>query len=86
MTDATATFSNLGEGTSDMLLPLIYPPQVALVGCGRAAVRPWVVEGSVVPRRLLEVTIAGDHRVSDGRTASRFLSRLDQLLQKPGDL
>lgn len=86
VTDATATFSNLGEGTSDMLLPLIYPPQVAIVGCGGAAVRPWVVEGALVPRRLLQITIAGDHRVSDGRTASRFLSRLDQLLQKPEEL
>jgi pyruvate dehydrogenase E2 component (dihydrolipoamide acetyltransferase) len=83
LTDATATFSNLGEGTSDSLMPLIYPPQVAIVGCGTAALRPWVVDGAVVVRRLLTVTVAGDHRVSDGRRASQFLSRLDQLLQTP---
>jgi pyruvate dehydrogenase E2 component (dihydrolipoamide acetyltransferase) len=83
LTDGTATFSNLGEGTSDSLMPLIYPPQVAIVGCGAAMMRPWVVDGAVAARRLLTVTIAGDHRVSDGRRASQFLSRLDQLLQKP---
>lgn len=81
--DATATFSNLGEGTSDTILPLIYPPQVAVIGCGAAVMRPWVVDGSIVARRLLNVTVGGDHRVSDGRRASQFLSRLDQLLQKP---
>jgi pyruvate dehydrogenase E2 component (dihydrolipoamide acetyltransferase) len=83
LTDGTATFSNLGEGTSDLMMPLIYPPQVAIIGCGAAAMRPWVVEGVVVVRRLLTVTVAGDHRVSDGRRASHFLSRLDQRLQKP---
>ncbi len=83
LTDGTATFSNLGESTSDLLMPLIYPPQVAIIGCGAAAMRPWVVEGAVVARRLLTVTVAGDHRVSDGRRASQFLSRLDQRLQKP---
>jgi pyruvate dehydrogenase E2 component (dihydrolipoamide acetyltransferase) len=86
LTDATATFSNLGEGTSDSLMPLIYPPQVAIIGCGAAAMRPWVVDNAVVARRLLNATVAGDHRVSDGRRASQFLSRLDQLLQKPEDL
>jgi pyruvate dehydrogenase E2 component (dihydrolipoamide acetyltransferase) len=86
LTDATATFSNLGEGTSDVLMPLIYPPQVAIVGCGAAAARPRVINGSVVARQLINVTVAGDHRVSDGRRASQFLSRLDQLLQEPGAL
>jgi pyruvate dehydrogenase E2 component (dihydrolipoamide acetyltransferase) len=83
LTDATATFSNLGEGTSENLMPLIYPPQVAIVGCGAVTLRPWVVDGAVVARRVLTVTVAGDHRVSDGRRASQFLSQLDQLLQKP---
>jgi len=83
LTDATATFSNLGEGTSESLMPLIYPPQVAIIGCGAAALRPWVVDGAIVAHRLLTVTIAGDHRVSDARRASQFLSRLDRLLQTP---
>jgi pyruvate dehydrogenase E2 component (dihydrolipoamide acetyltransferase) len=86
LTDASATLSNLGEGTSDTLMPLIYPPQVAIVGCGAATMRPWVADDKVAARRILNVTIAGDHRVSDGRRASQFLSRLDQLMQEPGAL
>ncbi|WP_026380747.1 dihydrolipoamide acetyltransferase family protein [Afifella pfennigii] len=83
LSDASATFSNLGEGTSEAIMPLIYPPQVAIVGCGAATLRPFVVGGKVEARRLLTVTVAGDHRVSDGRRASQFLARLDALLQKP---
>ncbi len=83
LTDATATFSNLGEGMAEMLLPLVYPPQVAIVGCGGVATRPWVADGAIAPRRVLQVTVAGDHRVSDGRRASRFLGHLTELLQKP---
>jgi pyruvate dehydrogenase E2 component (dihydrolipoamide acetyltransferase) len=83
LTAATATFSNLGEGTSESLMPLIYPPQVAIVGCGSALMRPWVVDGAIVPRRVIEFTVGGDHRVSDGRRASQFLSRLAGLLERP---
>ena len=83
LTDATATLSNLGEGTSDAIMPLIYPPQVAIVGCGAAVLRPWVVDQALVVRRVMTVTVAGDHRVSDGRLASQFLTKLDALLQTP---
>ena len=86
LTDSTVTLSNLGEGTSDTLMPLIYPPQVAIIGCGAASLRPWVVDDAVAVRRVINVTVAGDHRVSDGRRASQFLSRLSDLLQKPEHL
>ncbi len=79
----TATLTNLGEDTADALFPVIYPPQVAIVGIGQVRERPFVEAGKVVPRPLVEVTLAGDHRVSDGRTGARFLSRLAGLLKKP---
>jgi pyruvate dehydrogenase E2 component (dihydrolipoamide acetyltransferase) len=40
----------------------------------------------VVPRRVIEFTVGGDHRVSDGRKASQFLSRLAGLLARPEEL
>ncbi|MHA1559766.1 MAG: dihydrolipoamide acetyltransferase family protein [Alphaproteobacteria bacterium] len=81
MTSGTITFSSLGEDTSDTLTSLIYPPQVAIVGCGAPTDRPHVVDGNVVVRRLMNVTVAGDHRVSDGRSASQFLVRLKRILE-----
>ncbi|HMN38409.1 MAG TPA: dihydrolipoamide acetyltransferase family protein [Hyphomicrobium sp.] len=86
MTEGTITLSNLGEDTADTILPLIYPPQTAIVGCGRIAERPWVCEGRVVAARAMTITVAGDHRVSDGRRAALFLNHLDALLQKPDSL
>ena len=86
MSDPTVTVSILGEGTADTLQPVIYPPQVAIIGCGAARERPWVVAGSLAIRRVMRVTVAGDHRVSDGRAAARFLNRLDAVLQEPETL
>jgi pyruvate dehydrogenase E2 component (dihydrolipoamide acetyltransferase) len=86
MTDATVTLSMLGDDTADTVQPVIYPPQVAIIGCGAIRERPWVVEGAIVPRRVINVTVAGDHRVSDGRVAARFLKRLEALLGDPAQL
>jgi pyruvate dehydrogenase E2 component (dihydrolipoamide acetyltransferase) len=84
--DGTITLSNLGERTADVLLPLIYPPQVAIIGCGQIGERPWASAGAVVVRNVMTVTVAGDHRVSDGRRAAQFLSGLDELLKRPDRL
>jgi pyruvate dehydrogenase E2 component (dihydrolipoamide acetyltransferase) len=86
LSQGTVTFSNLGEDTADSILPLIYPPQVAIIGCGQIAERPWANQGTVAIRRALTVSVAGDHRVSDGRRAAQFLTRLQQLLHNPEQL
>jgi pyruvate dehydrogenase E2 component (dihydrolipoyllysine-residue acetyltransferase) len=86
MSDPTVTLSILGEGTADSLNPVIYPPQVAIIGCGAIRRRPWIVDGAIAVRNVMSVTVAGDHRVSDGRAAARFLNRLDAILQEPNSL
>lgn len=86
MMEGTVTLSNLGERTADALLPLIYPPQVAIIGCGQISSRPWIVDEAVVARRLMTVTVAGDHRVSDGRQAAQFVMALDEHLRRPDHL
>jgi pyruvate dehydrogenase E2 component (dihydrolipoamide acetyltransferase) len=83
MSMATATLSNLGEETADILQPVIYPPQVAIIGCGQIAEHAWARDGALSARRTLTITVGGDHRVSDGRIAAKFLRRLDELLQQP---
>ncbi len=83
LSSGTATVTNLGDDTADLILPIIYPPQVAIVGCGQIRERPWVIDGAVVPRRLMAITIAGDHRVSDGRRGAQFLRSLEKHLIRP---
>jgi len=84
--DATVTVTSLGERGADSVTGVIYPPQVAIVGFGRIRERPWVVDGKVGPRPLVEVSLAGDHRASDGHAGGRLLSTIEQLLQEPDKL
>ena len=68
------------------MLPIIQPPQVAIVGAGVVAVRPWVIDGRVVPRRVLTLSLGADHRVTDGRLGAHFLARIAALLADPAQL
>ncbi|HST42537.1 MAG TPA: 2-oxo acid dehydrogenase subunit E2 [Conexibacter sp.] len=83
MTDATLTVTNLGELGADKVNGVIHPPQIALVGFGAIRRRPWVVDGALTIRPLVVATLAADHRASDGQDGSRFLAKLDALLQRP---
>lgn len=83
ITQGTITISSLGENGVDALIGVIYPPQVALVGFGAPRVRPMVQDGAVQPRLAVTVSLAADHRVSDGRRGALFLAEIDRLLQEP---
>jgi pyruvate dehydrogenase E2 component (dihydrolipoamide acetyltransferase) len=80
------TVSNLGDQGVESVLGVIYPPQVALVGFGAVSERPWAVDGLLGVRPLVTVTLAGDHRASDGAVGARFLKRLARFLQRPEEL
>ncbi len=88
MSDPTVTVTNLGEQGVEAVAGVIYPPQVALVGFGRIAPRPWVREDSVELCVMPAVTasLAADHRVSDGHRGALFLAELRELLQRPEEL
>lgn len=86
MTEGTITVSSLGDTGGELMTGVIFPPQVALVGLGAPQVRPWVVENAVLPRRAVTLTLSVDHRVSDGRQASRFITLFETLITKPETL
>jgi len=77
---ATLTVTSLGERGAESVRGLIHPPQVALVGLGRVVRRPWAVDGQVVARPVVTVTVAADHRVSDGRRASALVAGVEEEL------
>ncbi len=85
-TDATITVTNLGELGVETVYGIIYPPQVALVGFGRVASKPWVENDRIVPARVVHATLSADHRVTDGMTGARFLARVDEKLSRPEGL
>ena len=84
--DPTVTITSLGERGADAVTGVIYPPQVAILGFGRIVERPWVVDGKVEPRSLVEASLAADHRASDGHAGGLLLSAIEQLLQEPEKL
>jgi len=83
MTMGTLTVSALGDNGVDALAGVIYPPQVALVGFGTPRARPMVRGTRVVARQSVDISLAADHRASDGRLGARFLARIDEFLQTP---
>jgi pyruvate dehydrogenase E2 component (dihydrolipoamide acetyltransferase) len=83
---STITITSLAEEGVDLLVPAIYPPQVAIVGCGSIVERPWVVDGAVQPAPVMTITLAADHRVTDGRSGARFLRHVHDGLQSPETL
>ncbi|ETK32827.1 hypothetical protein MPTA5024_27455 [Microbispora sp. ATCC PTA-5024] len=86
MTEATITVTNLGDQGVEAVHGVIYPPQVALVGFGKILDRPWAVGGLLGVRPLVTVTLAADHRATDGYTGGRFLTIVDRLLSRPETL
>jgi pyruvate dehydrogenase E2 component (dihydrolipoamide acetyltransferase) len=86
LADATITVTSLGDQGVGSVFPIIYPPQVAIVGFGRVLERPWVVDGVVKPTPLVTASLGADHRTSDGHRGGLFLALVRGLLQQPAEL
>lgn len=77
----TFTISNQGAIGGGHFTPIVNKPEVAILGLGRGAQKPVVVDGKVVVRNLLPIAISYDHRVIDGGAAARFTVDLVKALQ-----
>jgi len=86
MSAPTITVTNLGDRGVDLVHGVIYAPQVALIGFGAVRERPWAVDGMLGVRPIVIATLAADHRAGDGHTGARFLTIIDQRLQRPEEL
>jgi len=87
LSDPTVTVSSLGDRGVEELYGVIYPPQVACIGFGRVVERPWVGEdGTIVARSVITITLAADHRVSDGHRGALLLRAIGDRLAAPEQL
>ncbi|HVT87617.1 MAG TPA: dihydrolipoamide acetyltransferase family protein [Tepidisphaeraceae bacterium] len=86
LSEGTITLTSLGDGGVDSLSPVIYPPQVAIIGAGTVRERAWASEGKIDARPVLTLSLAADHRVSNGRSGAQFLARIRDYLQAPEKL
>jgi 2-oxoisovalerate dehydrogenase E2 component (dihydrolipoyl transacylase) len=82
---STFTVSNFGAFGVDGGTAIINPPEAAILGVGRIATRPWVVDDEVVPRSVVELSLVFDHRVADGGVAGGFIRHLADLIETPDE-
>ena len=83
MEGGTFTISNLGGIGGTNFSPIIYPPQVAILGVARARVEPVHHDDQFEPRLMLPIAVSYDHRIIDGADGARFLSWIAQALEEP---
>jgi 2-oxoisovalerate dehydrogenase E2 component (dihydrolipoyl transacylase) len=69
-----------------MATPIIFHPQVAILGVHKAIERPVVRDGQIVVRKVMNVSVTFDHRVLDGMTAARFAADVVSSLEHPAVL
>jgi 2-oxoisovalerate dehydrogenase E2 component (dihydrolipoyl transacylase) len=77
---ATISLSNFGMFAGVYATPIIVPPMVAILACGKIAERPAVHAGKVTARRLVPLSLSFDHRAVTGGEAARFLAALIKAL------
>jgi pyruvate dehydrogenase E2 component (dihydrolipoyllysine-residue acetyltransferase) len=82
-TGSTFSVSNLGMFEIDQFTGVINPPEAGILAVGTMAAKPVAVDGQVVVRRRLRLTMSCDHRVIDGATGAAFLKTLKQMLENP---
>jgi pyruvate dehydrogenase E2 component (dihydrolipoyllysine-residue acetyltransferase) len=83
LSGGTFTVSNLGMYGITSFSAVINPPQAAILAVGAIEQRPTVVDGEIVPRHRMAVTLACDHRILYGADAAEFLARVRDLLEQP---
>jgi pyruvate dehydrogenase E2 component (dihydrolipoamide acetyltransferase) len=83
LSGGTFTISNLGMFGVDSFTAVINPPESAILAVGAITPTPVVVDGQVVVRERMKITLSSDHRALDGALAARFLQEVRQLLEEP---
>jgi 2-oxoisovalerate dehydrogenase E2 component (dihydrolipoyl transacylase) len=83
---STFTLNNYGSLGVDGSAAIINHPEVAILGVGRMLERPWVVDGEIVPRRIVQLSLVFDHRVCDGGYAAGFLRTIVDAIEHPAQL
>lgn len=79
----TFTITNYGVIGGTFATPIPNYPEGAILGTGRIQEAPYVVNGEVVVRKLLYLSLTFDHRILDGAEAATFLNDLKQFLENP---
>lgn len=83
LSGSTLTLTSLGPLGGIATTPVINRPEVAIIGPNKIVERPMVVNGAVVIRKMMNLSISCDHRVVDGYDAASFVQALKRRIETP---
>lgn len=83
MSGGNFTISNLGGLGGTAFTPIVYAPQVAILGVARASMEAKYVGDEFVPRMMMPISVSYDHRVIDGAAAAKFTRWICNALENP---
>ncbi|MFF3943351.1 dihydrolipoamide acetyltransferase family protein [Streptomyces sp. NPDC001902] len=86
LTGGTFTLNNYGVFGVDGSTPIINHPEAAMLGVGRITPKPWVHQGELAVRQVVQLSFTFDHRVCDGGTAGGFLRFVADCVEQPAVL
>ncbi|MFE7896988.1 dihydrolipoamide acetyltransferase family protein [Streptomyces sp. NPDC057424] len=86
LTGGTFTLNNYGVFGVDGSTPIINHPEAAMLGVGRIVPKPWVHEGELAVRQVVQLSLTFDHRVCDGGVAGGFLRYVADCVEQPAVL
>ncbi|WP_435172512.1 dihydrolipoamide acetyltransferase family protein [Actinacidiphila sp. bgisy145] len=86
LTGGTFTLNNYGVFGVDGSTPILNHPEAGMLGVGRIAAKPWVHQGELAVRQVVQLSFTFDHRVCDGGTAGGFLRFVADCVQDPAVL
>ncbi|MEU3896095.1 dihydrolipoamide acetyltransferase family protein [Streptomyces sp. NPDC045251] len=86
LTGSTFTLNNYGVFGVDGSTPIINHPEAAMLGVGRIVPKPWVHDGELAVRQVVQLSLTFDHRVCDGGTAGGFLRYVADCVEQPAVL
>ena len=83
MKGSTFTLSAMGMFGLEEFYAIVNQPENAILAVGAIIDKPWVVDGQIVVRPIMNVGLTYDHRTIDGAKAGQFMQTLKTFIENP---
>ena len=82
LSGGTFTITNLGMYGVEFFTPIINPPEAAILGIGRIVEKPVVINGKIITKPFMTLSLSYDHRIVDGAPAAEFLRKIKEKIEE----
>ncbi|GGF99516.1 dihydrolipoamide acetyltransferase component of pyruvate dehydrogenase complex [Paenibacillus albidus] len=83
LTGGTFTITNLGMYGMESFSPIINQPEVAILGVNAIVDTPVAINGEIIIRPLMNISLTADHRAVDGAVAAQFMQKIKAYVENP---